>query len=159
MSPEKKIIGAVVVFTVIILAGVVFWLSKDSTGGISEDQIITRKGLHWHPKLSIIINGEKQELADGIGLGAVHEKMHTHTEDFKEGVVHMEMEGLVTKDDTKLGKFFQVWGKDFNSRKILDREATSAGIIKMAVNGTENEDFGSYMMRDGDNIEIKYGQL
>ena len=156
MSTEKKIIGGVVAITVIILVGAVFWLSKDSSNGASEDQIITRTGLHWHPKLTIMIGGQKQELADGIGLGAVHQKMHTHTEDFKEGVMHMEMQGLVTKDDTKLGKFFQVWGKDFNSRKILDKEATMEGQIKMTVNGSDNKEFENYMMKEGDNIEVRY---
>lgn len=156
MSMEKKIIVSIVVLTVIILTGAVFWLSKDSGGGASEDQVITKTGLHWHPKLAILIKGQKQELADGIGLGAVHQKIHTHTEDFKEGVMHMEMQGLVVKDDTKLGKFFQVWGKTFNSKKILDKEATSEGQIQMIVNGTENKDFENYLMKDGDNIEIKY---
>lgn len=156
MSTEKKIIGGIVAITVIILIGAVFWLSKDSFSPIPQDQIITKTGLHWHPKLAIFINGEKRELEDGIGLGAVHEKLHTHTEDFKDGVMHMEMEGLVTKDDTKLGNFFQVWGKDFNSMKILDKEATAEGQIKMTVNGAENKDFENYLMKDGDNIEIKY---
>lgn len=156
MSTEKKVIGGIVAVTVIILIGAVVWLSKDSFSPIPEDQIITRTGLHWHPKLTMIINGEKQELTDGIGLGSVHQPMHTHTEDFKEGVMHMEMQGLVTKDDTKLGKFFQVWGKDFNSMKILDKEATAQGQIKMTVNGAENKEFENYMMKDGDNIEIKY---
>src|SRR3990167_9889907 len=98
---EKKVIGSIVAVTVAILVAAVFWLSKDSFTPIPDDQIITRKGLHWHPKLSIIINGQRQELADGIGLGSVHQRMHTHTEDFKEGVMHMEMEGLVTKEDTR----------------------------------------------------------
>lgn len=156
MSTEKKIIGAVVFFTVVVLIGAVLWLSKDSTGGVPKDQIITRTGLHWHPKLAVTINGQKQELEDGIGLGAVHQKMHTHTEDFKEGVVHMEMQGLVTKDDTKLSKFFQVWGKDFNSGRILDKVATAEGQIKMIVNGSENKEYENYLMKDGDDIEIRY---
>lgn len=156
MSAEKKVIGGIIAVTAIILIGAVFWLSKNSGGVASEDQIITRTGLHWHPKLAIMINGQKQELADGIGLGAVHQKMHTHTEDFREGVIHMEMQGLVTKEDTKLGKFFQIWGKDFNSRKILDKEATAQGQIRMIVNGSENNEFENYQMREGDNIEIKY---
>jgi len=153
---EKKVIGSIVAVTVAILVAAVFWLSKDSFTPIPDDQIITRKGLHWHPKLAIIISGQKQELADGIGLGSVHQRMHTHTEDFKEGVMHMEMEGLVTKDDSKLGNFFRIWGKDFNSGKILDKEATVEGQIKMTVNGVENREFENYQMREGDNIEIRY---
>src|SRR3989344_1958508 len=156
MSTEKKVIGGIVAVTVIILIGAVFWLSKDIFTPIPDDQIITRTGLHWHPKLVIMINGQKQELVDGIGLGSVHQRMHTHTEDFKEGVMHMEMEGLVTKDDSKLGNFFRIWGKDFNSGKILDKEATVEGQIKMTVNGVENREFENYQMREGDNIEIRY---
>ena len=156
MSTEKKVIGGIVAVTVIILIGAVFWLSKDSLTPIPDDQIITRTGLHWHPKLAIMINGQKQELVDGIGLGTVHQRMHTHTEDFKEGVMHMEMEGLVTKEDTKLGNFFQIWGKDFNSMKILEKQATAEGQIKMTVNGQDNRDFENYLMKDGDNIEIRY---
>lgn len=156
MTTEKRIIGGIVAVTVIILIGAVAWLSKDSFVPMPEDQIVTKTGLHWHPKLKIYINGEERGLDDGIGLGAVHERMHTHTEDFKEGVMHMEMEGLVVKDDTKLGNFFQVWGKDFNSMKILDKEATAEGQIKMTVNGNENKEFDNYLMKDGDNIEIRY---
>ncbi len=156
MSTEKKVIGGIIVATVLLLIGAVVWLSKDSLTPTPDDQIITRTGLHWHPKLTMTISGQKQELADGIGLGAAHQRMHTHTEDFKEGVMHMEMQGLVTKDDTKLGNFFRIWGKDFNSRKILDKEATMEGQIKMTVNGAENKEFENYMMKDGDNIEIRY---
>lgn len=156
MTIEKKIIGSIIGFSIILVVGAVFWLGKDSFTPIPDDQIVTRTGLHWHPKLTILISGQKQELADGIGLGSVHQRMHTHTEDYKEGVVHMEMQNLVTKDDTKLGKFFQIWGKDFNSKKILDKEATMEGQIKMTVNGTENKEFENYLMKEGDNIEIKY---
>ena len=70
--------------------------------------------------------------------------------------MHMEMEGLVIKDDTKLGNFFQIWGKDFSSKKILDKEATVEGQIKMTVNGNDNRDFENYLMKDGDNIEVKF---
>ena len=157
MTTEKKILSLIGIGSVILVIGAVFWLGKDSFTPVSEDQIITRTGLHWHPKLAIYLNGQKQELADGIGMGGtVHQRMHTHTEDFKEGVVHMEMQGLVTKDDTQLGKFFQIWGKDFNSRKILDKEATAEGQIKMTVNGQGNTEFENYLMKEGDRIEIKY---
>ena len=158
MNTEKKIIGGILIMTVVILAGSVFFLTKDEKLNVSEDQIVTRNGLHWHPKLKININGQEQGLEDGIGLGAVHQKLHTHTEDYQQGVVHMEMQGLVIKDDTKLGKFFQVWGKKFNSSMIFDKISGPEGNVKMFVNGKENNDFENYLMKDGDNIEIKYEQ-
>ena len=156
MTTEKKIISAVVIVTVLLVGGAVFLLGKDSFTPMPEDQIVTRKGLHWHPKLTILINGQKQSFPNGIGLnGTVHNPVHTH-DDADQDVVHMEFEGLVTKDQTKLSNFFQIWGKDFSSRKILDKEATSEGQITMTVNDVENRDFENYFMKDGDNIKIKY---
>ena len=68
----------------------------------------------------------------------------------------MEMKGVVSKDDTKLGKFFQVWGKKFNSQCILDQCAAESGTLKMTVNDQENAEYENYLMKDGDRIEIRY---
>src|SRR3989344_4306000 len=119
-----KILG---VITLLILVGGVFLVSKQSSP-IPDEEIIGKKGVHWHPKVAIYAKGEKQELADGIGLGAVQQTIHTHTEDYKDGVVHIEKQGVVSKDDIKLGRFFQIWGK-----KLSDN-----GSYKMYVNGSEN---------------------
>lgn len=156
MSTEKKVITGIAVFTILILAGSVFLLSKSDNTDIPEDQIVARNGLHWHPKLSIYIKGEKKELEDAIGLGAVHQSMHTHTEDYKNGVVHMEIKGMVTKDETRLGNFFRIWGKPFSKTKLFDQESTQSGAIKMTVNGKENTEFENYQMRENDNIEIRF---
>ncbi len=157
MSTERKILISAVIGTLLILGGGVFFLTKGENVNVPDDQILAKAGLHWHPKLTITINGEKKELDNSIGMaGNIHQEMHTHDEDYKQGVIHMEMKGVVTKDETKLGRFFQVWGKDFNSNKILDKEATTAGMIKMSVNGQQNNEFENYLMKDGDNIEIKY---
>lgn len=158
MTTEHKVIGGIGLLTLALLVGGVFFLSQgnNSSGSIPKDQIVAENGLHWHPKLAIYIKGEKQELADGIGLGAVHQPLHTHTEDYKEGVVHMEMQGVVTKDDTKLGNFFRIWGKEFNSTQIFDKKNGVEGTVRMTVNGKENTDFENYMMKEGDTIEIRY---
>jgi hypothetical protein len=154
---EKKVYIALCFITIGVLIGAVYFLSRDNSTPVPEEQVISRNGLHWHPKLSIVINGEKQELKDGIGLtGSVHQKMHTHTEDFKDGVLHIEASGIVTKDDLKLGNFFRIWGKDFSSTKILDKTNGAEGKVKMKVNGKENTQFENYEMKEGDNIEIVY---
>ncbi len=156
MTTEKKIIGILVIGTVAILGGAVFFLSKGGSTSVPEDQIVARSGLHWHPKLAIFLGGQKQPFPDSIGLnGPVHNPIHTH-DDANQDIIHMEFSGMVTKDQTKLSKFFQIWGKDFNSMKLLDKEASSGGVIKMTVNGEENKDFENYMMKDGDKIEVRY---
>ncbi len=158
MTGEQKVIGGIGLLTLVILVGGVFFLTKGSTSNSSVPQadIVAQNGLHWHPKLSIYIKGEKQALEDKIGLGAVHQSFHTHTEDYKNGVVHMEMQGVTTKDDTKLGNFFRTWGKEFNSTQIFDKKNGTEGTVKMTVNGKENTEFENYQMRDNDMMEIRY---
>ncbi len=140
--------------TVAIIIGGVFMFSRKSN--IPKELIVSENGLHWHPKLTIYIKGEKQQLARDIGLGGVEMPMHTHIADFKDGVIHMEMNGTVSKDQTKLGRFFQVWGKEFSKTCVFDKCNGAGGKVKMTVNGKPNTDFNNFLMKDSDNIEIRY---
>lgn len=103
--------------------------------------------------LSIYINGEKKEIPANLGIGAIHKPIHTHD---ATGVIHMEMQGLVTKEDTKLGNFFVIWGKQFNSNCIFDTCNGDVGTVKMTVNGQESYEFEDHLMKDGDKIEIRF---
>lgn len=155
MTTDTKVIISSIIVTGVVLVGAVFIFSKDITSSIPKDQIVTQNGLHWHPKLSIYIKGEKQEIPPNVGIGTVHQKIHTH-EDATDGILHMEMQGIVTKEDTKIGNFFRIWGKEFSLTKIFDKTNGSGGVVRMTVNGRENKDFENYQMRDGDKIEIVY---
>ena len=157
MTTEHKVFSGIGLLTLVILIGGVFFLSKGSNTSVPADQIVANSGLHWHPKVTVTIKGEKQEIPANLGLGgAVHGKIHTHDTDAKDGVVHIEAQGVVTKDDIRLGRFFQVWGKEFTSTKIFDKTNGAEGTVKMMVNGKETIEFENYKMRDGDQIEIKY---
>src|SRR3989304_6693364 len=141
--------GGILIILAIVGAAVFLSKGQDKATDISKDQIVAKNGLLWHPKLNVYINGEKQEFENNIGLGAIHQPMHTHDEDFKDGVVHMEMSGVVTKDDTKLSNFFRIWGKEFNSTQIFDKKNNEEEKVKMLVNGKINSDFENYEMHDG----------
>ncbi len=111
--------------------------------------------IHWHPELTIIIDGVKQVIPANIGLGgSVHSPIHTHDEDAAEGVLHIETDNP-TKQTVILGYFFNVWGKKFSKDCIFDY-CTDRGTLKMTVNGKENYDYGKFFMHDGDNIVIEY---
>lgn len=114
---------------------------------IPESDIVSRSGFHWHPQLTIYVKGEKQKIPANIGLGAVHKPIHTHDEDSDQGIIHMEFQGLVRKEDIKLGQFFKNWGKDMRS---------FGANMKMTVNGEENAEYENFIMRDGDKIELRY---
>ncbi len=146
MTTETKIFAVIGSLALLVIVGGAFFLTKENKS-ILENEIVTRNGLHWHPKLSIYIKDQKQQLEEGIGLGAVEMSMHTHKEDYKDGVIHLEIPGVVKKSDTRLGRFFQIWGKDFQR---------TGEVVKMTVNGQLNTDFENYLMKDGDNIEIRY---
>lgn len=132
-----------------VVVGGIFWLV--TLPKLPQSKTVSNIGIHWHPKISVTIKGEKIDIPANIGIGAVHSPMHTHEAD---GVVHMEYGGVVRESDTILGKFFDTWGKDFSSKGIMGNIDGEDGIMSMKVNGVENSEFENYMMKDGDNIEI-----
>ncbi len=156
---DKKIIIGSGLLTILIVVGAVFFLSKSPSqtqvkSGATED-VIAENGFHWHPTLTVFIDGEKQEIPEEVGIGAIHMPIHTH-DDAGQGILHMEMAGVVTKEETKLGNFFKTWGKPFSKNQIFDKKNTDTKKVRMTVNGKENAAFENYSMKDGDQIEIRY---
>lgn len=146
---SKIALTALVVGSVIGALG--WYIAKQPKTPASE--IISSRGIHWHPELSVYIKGVKQEIPANIGIGVTHQPIHTHD---ATGVIHLEIQGRVTKDDIKLGRFFKIWDKQFNSNCIFNSCNGPDGKMKMLVNGKENTEFDSYIMQDKDKIEIRY---
>ncbi len=144
-----------VVFAIVILAGVVggiawYIITRPAT---PQGEIISSSGIHWHPHLAITIKGKSQEIPTNIGFGVVEQSLHTHD---TSGTLHLEIPGIVKKDDIKLGRFFTIWGKQFTSTCIFDSCTGKDGTLTMLVNGKANTEFGNYEMKDGDKIEIRF---
>ena len=136
---KKAVIIGVV--AIIALLGARWWSNSLSS---SDSTIISRNGIHWHPELEIYVKGEKVDIPQNVGLAAVHNPIHTH-EDLP--IIHLEFEGLVRKDDIRLGQFFRIWNKDFMS---------FGSTIKMTVNGQQNTELENYLMQDKDKIKLEY---
>lgn len=137
---KNFIITAVIVL--VALAGTVWWSNSLSS---EKSEVITRSGLHWHPELEIYVKGEKVVIPPNIGLGTtIHNPIHTH-EDLP--IIHLEFAGRVTAEDTELGNFFKIWGKELKS--------FGSNVI-MTVNGQGNTEFEKYRMHDKDKIEIRF---
>jgi hypothetical protein len=128
----------------VLIGGGVWYIATRPS--IPESDIVSRNGFHWHPELTIYVKGEKLEIPENIGIGAVHKPIHTH-DDSDKGVVHMEFQGLVKNQDATLGQFFKNWGKDIRS---------FGQNMKMTVNGQENTEYENYLMKDKDKIELRY---
>lgn len=146
----SKLLYIVVIIAIVI--GVLGWYIVNLPQ-TPENDIISSYGIHWHPELSIYIKGQKQEVSANIGIGVNHQPIHTHD---TTGVLHLEIQGRVTKDGIKLSRFFKIWSKQFNSNCIFDSCNGPDGKVKMLVNGQENNEFENYLMQDKDKIEIRY---
>ena len=134
--------------TVAIIGGLIWYIGTRPP--VPEGDIVSKNGLHWHPELTIFVKGVKLEIPENIGLPAgmnsIHQPIHTH-DDSDKGIVHMEFEGRVLKQNTTLGQFFKNWGKDIRS---------FGANMKMTVSGQENTEYENYIMQDKDKIEIRY---
>ncbi len=128
---------------VVLVVGLFVWSRALQS---ADPDIVSRNGLHWHPRLAIYAKGERIGIPANIGLGAVHQSIHTH-EDALQGVLHLEFSGVVRKQDLRLGNFFRIWGKDFME---------FGPSVTMTVNGEENTERENYEMKDGDIIELRY---
>ncbi|MCI0542476.1 hypothetical protein L0Y69_01820 [bacterium] len=139
---------------ILIPVALVAWIV--SLPKIPEDEVLSRQGVHWHAELAIKIATTSITIPANVGISAASthpNNMHTHADD---NIIHIEKTGIVRKDDARLKHFFEVWEKDFSKDSILGNAATGSSTIKMLVNGVENQDYGEYIMRDGDKIEIIY---
>ena len=138
---------------------------NNANAGNTNSNSIPQQPIHWHPKLKIIINGEEQLIQPGIGInignsidydisGMRMSPTHTHESD---GTIHLENNRPWMKPETlTLGYFFKVWGKEFSSSCIFEYCNGENGKLAMTVNGEPNNEFENYVMKDGDQIVIKY---
>ncbi|MDA2922846.1 hypothetical protein MYX07_06310 [Patescibacteria group bacterium AH-259-L07] len=111
-----------------------------------------RLGMHIHPNLSIFINGEKQDIPANTGIvsAACFRPIHTHD---ASGELHIEFK--IVKDFT-LREFFKIWDKPFNQEQIFDYMVDEEHILTVTVNGALNKEYENLVLRDNDQIIIKY---
>lgn len=130
--------------TIVLIGGLVWYVA--SRPPIPESDIVSRNAFHWHSELAIYVKGQKLNIPPNIGIGAVHQSIHTHN-DSDQGIIHLEFQGLARKQDVTLGQFFKNWGKDIR---------VFGASMKMLVNGEENTEYENYIMRDKDKIELRF---
>lgn len=161
---------AILIGSGLTIAGL-FWLANTQSSTkkpVAKENIVSEKGIHWHPYLEIYIKSQKQTLPDNLGIGSQYASnkwydpmmrmtdVHTHD---SSGTIHWEvMDNMtpVTKDHVRLVNVFDIWGKTFNSKCIFDNCNGPKGTVKMTVNGEPNNEFENYLVHDKDIIVIRY---
>jgi len=106
---------------------------------------------HIHPILSLVAEGKTIEVPSNIGvsLTCMH-PLHTHD---TTGEIHVESP---EPRDFTLGDFFAVWERSLSKDRFLDYVATSTHEIVMTVDGKRNEEFGSLVLKDKQQIILEY---
>lgn len=137
-----------------VIGFIVWTIMKAPT--LSNEGLVSKSEVHWHARLDIRVRGEDVVIPANIGIPlgnptAHPENMHTHAED---RIVHIEKLPPVYEADLKLGNFFEVWGKEFNARCVVDTCIQDSEEVTLKVNGKENTQFEHYLLRDGDQVEI-----
>ena len=109
------------------------------------------EGLHWHPKLRIVLLGSEVKIPANIGLSITcHRVLHTHDE---KGELHIEPDFA---QDFTLGDFFGVWEEPFSESAILDKVVDADHEIVMTVGGKPSTEFGNLILKDKQQIVIEY---
>ena len=163
-----KTFGIITIIVIIIIA-VGYWYVSEANAVKANAKAagIPTAPIHWHPHLKIVINGEEQVIPANIGVtigkviddkismdGGGMSPTHTHAAD---SIIHLENNAPWTKPETlTLGYFFDIWEKTFSETCIFEYCNSDNATVKMFVNGKQNFEFGNYIMRDGDKIEIRY---
>jgi len=151
-QPKKyteSIVWSVVGAVAIVL--IYFAVTAPRVGGAD---VVSDAGIHYHPILSITINDIPQTIENGVGLGAVHKPIHTHDEG--DGTLHLEFEGLVKKTDTKLGIFFDIWGKEWTATSFMGNPIDDTHTLVMKVDGVVSTEYRDLLMKDKQKIELIY---
>lgn len=153
----KKIKNYGIFIVILVLVGFGLFSLIKSSGSVEDIpankiNIVSHANLalHIHSNLKININGQEQLIPQKIGISqGVMRPLHTHD---SSGEIHIE--GPFKRDFT-LGEFFLIWGETFNSTCIFDN-CVDEGILKMYVNGNENNEFNEHVLKDGENILIEF---
>ena len=109
---------------------------------------------NWRARLAIIVFGDSVEIPSGIGTinETTNSKLYTLNND---GIVYKQ-----GSEDAKLGEFFDIWNKTFNSTCILDYCNTANNSMRMYIytgdKQVENFEYENYLIKNMDVIIIDY---
>lgn len=122
--------------------------TRRTAAGVPTMMQTMSSSVHFHPRLSIVVEGRPVAIPAGIGIDPSQDPMQMagiHTHD-SSGTIHVEgMPGAT------LGQFFAVWGLPFSASRFGPYEGAN---VRMLVNGKQSSSYGGLRLADGQQIEI-----
>ena len=143
---KSTIIWTVVI--IIVLVGLFTYsrLSRDVGSGIGSNVPCLTSNVrvlaHFHPHLTITVDGISEAIPGVIGNNPCTRQIHTHD---STGALHIEPQGK--QRNYTLGDFFKVWGKS------IEREDY---VLEVTSNNQIIENPESLLFREGQQIMMQY---
>lgn len=154
MQKEFLVVGGVIVGSLVLIGGLAFLGARprkpieDVKNACVQHQGI---GMHIHPHLRIVIDGEERPIPANIGV--VHARcmrpLHTHD---TSGTLHLE---FPVEQEVRLGQFFEIWEQPFSRAQVLDRVVDASSELVVTVNGAQSGAVGELVLHDGDQIVVE----
>ncbi|MBI4015431.1 MAG: hypothetical protein HY362_01800 [Candidatus Aenigmarchaeota archaeon] len=118
-----------------------------------ECQTMEGTAQHFHPHLDLFIDGVPQILPADVGnKGYCMYWVHTHDQS---GIIHVESP---TVRDFKLGSFFDIWEKGFNSTHFMNKIIEQNKTVKVWVDSKEfTGDPRGIVLHTKQSITVAYG--
>lgn len=166
---QLRIAAAAALAAIVVAAGLLVVRPWDqgttAAFGYSPDGVAERgaraglkagDGPHIHPKLKVVIRDKTIAVPANIGIGAVHQPMHTHETD---GTIHVEgAEGRTT-----IGQFMALWGVPFGRDRLGPYRSDRGERVRMWVKSAQGRLFtelrpdGAATLTDGKEIYLFFG--
>lgn len=107
---------------------------------------------HHHAQLHVYDDGLLVPVPTHIGIGSTVAGLHTHAPG---GVIHIE----ATKPfQATLGDFFAVWGVPFGPEQVGNLKNDGKERVHVLANGKPVLDPINYVIHEGDNLVVAYGE-
>lgn len=158
----QKRYGIIAVTTLALVGGGYWWWNYGPRPSATEYDPLTAcvshqgaSRMHWHPHLTIRMDGEEQEIPTNVGIPSLTCLRPLHTHDAN-GTIHVE--SPVVRNFT-LGEFFRIWDKPFDRNHLLDRTVDAEHRIVMKVDGQPSEEYEALVFKDGQRIELSYERI
>ncbi len=149
-----RIVVVILSLTILILGGIVGGAFYSQKNFSPRDQCVEHSlslSMHIHPELKIFLDDQPVTIPTNIGISpSCMKAVHTHDET---GKIHLEYPQAY---NFKLADFFAVWGQPLSKTQLLDKTVDEGHTLTMTVDGQPNQEFSDLVLKDGQQIELRY---
>lgn len=157
---KKFAIYGIAGIVIVVIASIIFTSFSDAQAIEYDTSSLSFPlgNIHWHATPVVNICGENKAIpkpSAGRHLGS--SLLHTH----EDRLIHLE--GTVSSpSQITIGAFMTNIGVRFSQNELADKKNGDAcpngeiGQVKLLVNGTENDQYENYVIRENDKIEMRF---